>query len=217
MAIRVLLVEDHNVMREALRSLLEKNPNLQVIGEASNGREAVNLARRISPDLVMMDVTMPNLNGMEATRMIKQECAGAKVLALSMHTDRQYVIGMFRAGASAYLLKNCSYEELQEAIKTVLKGGSYISPEIAEVVVSELHRGVDDESGHEIEKLTVREREILQMIAEAKKSKEIAEQLCISLKTVYTHRRNIMEKLKARNLSDLTRFAIKTGITSLDQ
>ncbi len=217
MLARVLLADDHHVMRQALRSLLEKKTDLKVVDEASSGREAVKLAIKHAPDLVLMDVTMPDLNGIEATRRIKNECANTKVIALSMHTDEKYVVKMLKAGASGYLLKNCSFDELQGAITRVLEGGSYISPQVADVLVSQLNTGPVKEGDSELQILTSREREILQMIAEAKRSKEIAERLCISSKTVYTHRRNIMQKLKAKNVADLTRIAIKNGLTSLEQ
>lgn len=217
MLARVLLVDDHHVMRQALRSLLEKKTDLRVVDEAPSGREAVRLAIKHEPDLVLMDVTMPDLNGVEATRRIKKECANTKVIALSMHTDQQYVVKMLEAGASAYLLKNCSFDEMQEAIKRVMEGGSYISPQAADVLVNQINTGPVKGDDAELQKLTSREREILQMIAEAKKSREIAERLCISSKTVYTHRRNIMEKLRAKNVADLTRIAIKNGLTSVEQ
>jgi len=217
MLAKVLLADDHHVMRHALRSLLEKKTDLTVIEEAASGSEAVKLAHKLSPDLVLMDVSMPDLNGIEATRRIKRECSNTRIIALSMHADQQYVINMLKAGASAYLLKNCSFDELHGAIKRVMAGGSYISPQAADVLVDQFKSGADKANGSELEKLTSREREILQMIAEAKRSKEIAERLCISSKTVYTHRRNIMEKLKARNVADLTRIAIKNGLTSLDK
>jgi DNA-binding NarL/FixJ family response regulator len=217
MLARVLLVDDHHVMRQALRTLLEQKTDLRIVDEASSGREAVKMAVKHEPDLVLMDVTMPDLNGVEATRRIKKDCPNTKVIALSMHTDQQYVIKMLKAGASGYLLKNCSFDELQGAITRVLEGGSYISPQAADVLVNQLHTGPVKEGDSEVQTLTSREREILQMIAEAKKSKEIAEKLCISSKTVYTHRRNIMEKLHAKNAADLTRIAIKNGLTSLEQ
>lgn len=217
MLARVLLVDDHQVMRQALRTLLEQKTDLRIVDEASSGREAVKMAVKHEPDLVLMDVTMPDLNGVEATSRIKKDCPNTKVIALSMHTDQQYVIKMLKAGASGYLLKNCSFDELQGAIKRVLEGGSYISPQAADVLVNQLHSGPVKEGESELQKLTSREKEILQMIAEAKKSKEIAEKLCISSKTVYTHRRNIMEKLQAKNAADLTRIAIKNGLTSLEQ
>lgn len=217
MSIRVVLADDHQVLRQGLKGLIEQNHQIEVVGEADNGAEAVSLAARLLPDVVIMDVSMPELNGLEATRRIKKECRGTKVIALSMRADRQYVMGMLKAGASSYLLKNCSSAELDNAIRQVHKGGTFLAPEVAQIVMDDLHHepGDEESDGSSLSLLTSREREILQLIAEAKKSKEIAEMLHISLKTVYTHRRNIMEKLGARNLADLTRFAIKEGLTSL--
>ena len=215
MPIRILLADDHNVMRQGLGALLEQIPRVEVVAEARTGAEAVKLAGRLNPDLVLMDVTMPDLNGIEATRRIVRECKNTRVMALSMQTDRNYILGMLRAGASGYLLKDCSLEELGQAIKKVAGGGSFLSSSLSDVVMEELRSpgGPGPDSAEDT--LTSREREILQLIAEAKRSKEIAELLHISLKTVYTHRRNIMEKLGAKNLADLTRYALKEGLTSL--
>lgn len=219
MSATVLLVEDHNVMREALRNLLQKNPELEVVGEAATGSEAVELASRLSPDLVIMDVTMPGLDGMAATQQIVSECCNVKVIGLSMHTERQYVLGMLRAGAAAYLMKDCSFEELNAAIETVLAGGTYITKRAAQIVMEALHGGeaLDSEEPAAVEMLTSREREILKLIAQASKSEEIADILRISPRTVYAHRRNIMVKLGARNLADLTRFAIENGLVTLSK
>lgn len=215
MPIRLLLADDHNVMRQGLSALLEQIPQVEVVAEARTGAEAVKVAGRLNPDLVLMDVTMPDLNGIEATRRILRECKNTRVMALSMQTDRNYILGMLRAGASGYLLKDCSLEELAQAIKKVAGGGSYLSSSLSDVVMEELRSPGGSGSESAEETLTSREREILQLIAEAKRSKEIAELLHISLKTVYTHRRNIMEKLGAKNLADLTRYALKEGLTSL--
>ena len=216
MSIRVILADDHKVMRQGLRALIEENSSLEVVGEVENGAQAVTMATELQPDIIIMDVTMPQLNGMEATRRIRHECRGTKVIALSMRADHHYVMGMLKAGASSYLYKNCSFEQLSEAITTVHRGGTYLPPEVAQIVMDDLHYPEKEPESDEsaLNLLTSREREILQLIAEAKKSKEIAELLHLSVKTVYTHRRNIMKKLQARNLADLTRFAIQEGLTT---
>ncbi|MCB2186635.1 MAG: response regulator transcription factor [Deltaproteobacteria bacterium] len=214
MSITVLLADDHLIMRQGLRGLLEKIPQVEVVGEADNGAEAVKLAQRLQPNLSILDVTMPGLNGLEATRRIRHDCPQTRVIALSMRTERHFVMGMLKAGASAYLLKDCSFDELVTAIKKVHGGGTYLPPAVADIVVDDLHVPAGESASSLTEMLTSREREILQLIAEARKSKEIADELHISVKTVYTHRRNIMEKLGARNLADLTRIAIREGLTT---
>lgn len=215
MSISLLLVDDHQMMREGLRHLLDSQDGLEVLAEAENGHKALKLARKLGPEVVVMDVDMPELNGIEATRRLVLEIPRTKVIGLSMHPDRQFVLGMLKAGASAYLLKDCAFSELVEAIRVVSRGGTYLTPEIADILVEEFHRPSHGE-GRPTSQLTSREREILQLIAEAKTSKEIAAQLNLSVKTVFAHRRNIMEKLKAKNLADLTRIAIRDGLTSLD-
>lgn len=215
MSVSLLLVDDHQMMREGLRHLLESQDGVEVVAEAENGNEALKLARKLAPELVVMDVDMPELNGIEATRRLAQEMPRTKVIGLSMHSDRQFVLGMLKAGASAYLLKDCAFSELIEAIRVVSRGGTYLTQQIADILVEEFHHPRHGE-GRTTSHLTSREREILQLIAEAKTSKEIAAQLNLSVKTVFAHRRNIMEKLKAKNLADLTRIAIRDGLTSLD-
>ncbi|MFZ5587366.1 MAG: response regulator transcription factor [Thermodesulfobacteriota bacterium] len=215
MSTTLLLVDDHQMMREGLRLLLQSQEGVEVVAEAENGHEALKLARRHAPEVVVMDVDMPDLNGIEATRRLIQEMPRTKVIGLSMHSDRQFVLGMLKAGASAYLLKDCAFSELIEAIRTVSRDGTYLPQQIADILVEEFHRPSHGEN-RTTSQLTSREREILQLIAEAKTSKEIAAQLNLSVKTVFAHRRNIMEKLKAKNLAELTRIAIRDGLTSLD-
>lgn len=216
MSIKVLVADDHTMFREGMRSLLQKELNIRIIGEADNGREAVRLALELKPDVVVMDITMPDLNGMEATRKIKKAIPQIKVICLSMHSDRRYVIDMFRAGASGYLIKSCAYKELTNAINIVAANQTYISPQIAHIVV-------DESIGRQPIKrkltkliLTPREREILQLIAEGKNTKHIAHHLHKSTKTVETHRRNMMRKLKVKSVAELTKYAISEGIISLD-
>jgi two-component system, NarL family, response regulator NreC len=215
MTMKVLLADDHQMMREGLRTMLDSLPDVEVVAEAEDGQQALDLARKLQPDMVVMDVAMPKLNGMETTRRLKAELPKIKVVALSMHSDRQFVVGMLRAGASAYLLKDCAFRELATAIKDVSAGRSFLTASVADQVVEEINRPSGGGAIPTLTQLTSREREILQLIAEAKTSKEIASMLHISIKTVYTHRRNIMEKTRARNLAELTRMAIRHGITSL--
>jgi len=216
MSIRILLAEDHKIMREGLRSLLEKQPDMEVIAEAGDGREALRLVQETSPNIVVMDVVMPDLNGMEATRQIVGECPGVKVIALSMHSDNLFVTEMLKSGASGYLLKDCAFEELARAIRAVVGGKTYLSPAISGVVIDDyLHRlSKSDFSDSEV--LTDREREVLQLLAEGKSTKQIALKLHISVKTVETHRRQIMNKLDIHTVAELTKYAIRKGLTSLE-
>ncbi len=213
MSISILLADDHRIIRDGLRSLLSTMPGMEVVGEAENGRQALRIARKHNPDLVIMDISMPDLNGIEATRQILAESPGTKVLALSMHSDRQFVIQMFRAGVSGYLLKNGAFEELVLAIDTVRKNETYLSPKIASVLVKDLLETTEDNSASSV--LTPREREVLQLIAEGRSTKEIASDLNVSVKTVETHRRQIMDKLELRSVAELTKFALREGITDL--
>jgi len=188
---------------------------MEVVGEAENGRDAVRLAKELSPDLVIMDVTMPDLNGIDATRIITSGGNSTKVIALSMYSDKQYVQGMIQAGASGYLLKDCAFEELVNAIRAVIGGNTYLSPGIAGIVVQDyLNKLTHDRSSADTA-LTTREREVLQLIAEGKSTKEIANRLSVSVKTVETHRRQIMEKLGIYSIAELTKYAIREGLTSI--
>lgn len=211
---RILLVDDHQIMREGLRALLQEQPAMTVVGEAENGRKAVQLARELSPDIVIMDVTMPDMNGVEATLQIRAALPAAKVIALSIHSDRRFVIQMFRAGATGYLLKDCAFEELARAIQRVVEGQAYLSPGIAGVVVEELLRTAAHE-GSGIPSLSSREREVLQLTAEGRSMKEIASALNVSVKTVETHRRQLMIKLGVNSVAELTKYAIREGLTPL--
>jgi len=216
MSIKILLADDHKITREGLRLLLEKQPDMDVVAEAEEGRAAVRWARELLPHVVIMDVTMPDLNGMEATRQIVGECPGVKVIALSMHSDNLFVTEMLKSGASGYLLKDCAFEELARAIRAVVGGKTYLSPAISGVVIDDyLHRlSKSDFSDSEV--LTDREREVLQLLAEGKSTKQIALKLHISVKTVETHRRQIMNKLDIHTVAELTKYAIRKGLTSLE-
>ena len=203
-------------MREGLRSLLESEPDMEVVAEAKNGRETIQLARELSPEVVIMDVKMPDLNGIEATRQIVSELSGVKVVALSMHHHEQFVVGMFRAGAVGYLLKDSSIDELTRAVRVVAEGKVYLSPGIASIVIKDYAREPTDPDYSKSTLLTAREREVLQLLAEGKTVKEIAYMLHVSIKTVETHRRKLMTKLGVKSIAELTKHAIRMGLTSLD-
>ena len=216
---RVLLADDHRIVREGLRSLLADESDIEVVAEADNGRRAIELTDELTPDVVVMDVGMPELNGIEATRRILASRPEAKVIALSMHSDRRFVAEMLKAGASGYLLKDGAFEELVGAIRTVTAGRTYLSPRIANVVVEEYVRQQPRTSGVEpgvYAKLSPREREVLQLLAEGKATKEAAAALHLSVKTVETHRRQIMEKLGLYSVAELTKYAIREGLTSVE-
>jgi DNA-binding NarL/FixJ family response regulator len=216
--IRVVLADDHRIVCEALKEALEKEPGVQVVAVARNGREAVRMTRDLEPDVVVLDVTMPELSGIEATRQIREHHPAARIIALSMHSDRRYVTGMLTAGASGYLVKDCALEELATALRTVMRGEIYLSPRIAGAVVESL-RGAASPVGSsaQVAVLTSREREVLQLLAEGHGTRDIAARLHVSVKTVETHRRQIMTKLGIESVAGLTKFAIREGITSLDE
>lgn len=215
MKIKIILADDHNVMREGLRLVLDRESDLEILAEADNGRAAVSAAKKLGPDLVVMDVSMPDLNGMEATRQIVAENPDIKILALSMYSDKRFVEGMFKAGVSGYILKNCIARELVSAIRFVAKGEIYISPKIAGTIIHGYLLSLGEKNGSNEELLTIREREILQLISEGRNSRNIAETLHVSPKTVDAHRRNIMEKIDAHSIAELTKYAIREGLTSL--
>jgi two-component system, NarL family, response regulator NreC len=216
MSIRILLADDHRIMRDGLRVLLEKQPDIEVAGEAESGRSALRLARELSVDMVIMDIGMPDLNGIDATREIIAIVPGIKVIALSMHSDKVFVGEMLKAGASAYLLKHCAFEELAQAIRVVNSGQFYLSPQITGLMIQEYLRQMPDDNPSVFTVLTAREREVLQLLVEGKSSRQIASCLNISLKTVETRRQQIMSKLNINNLADLIKHAIREGLTSLD-
>lgn len=215
MTIRVLLVDDHKMMREGLRALLAVVPDIEVVGEASDGRIALDLVRTLAPDVVVMDVGMPELNGVEATRRIRTEHERVKVIALSTHMDKRYVHHLLEAGACGYVLKIAAHDELVRAVRAASLGRSYLSPEIAGSVVD---RSIQAHAGGEVSahsQLGSREREVLQLVAEGKTSAETARKMHISIKTVETHRRNIVRKLGVHGTAELTKYAIREGLTSL--
>jgi DNA-binding NarL/FixJ family response regulator len=214
---KILLADDHKLIREGLRLLLEKRGRITIVGEADNGISAVRMARDLKPDLVLMDIAMPDLNGIEATRRIRTEVPGVKVIALSMHMDKRFVRHMFAAGASGYVLKESAFEEVSMAIKAVAMGRLYISPKITDQVLAEYVKQLIKPSAGEESPLSGREREVLQMLAEGKSSRKIAERLHISVTTVDTHRKHIMDKLGFRSIAELTKYAVREGLTPLDE
>ncbi len=217
MNVRLLLADDHAMMREGLKSLISKEPDFMVVGEADNGKETVELVQKCGAHVVVMDVSMPDLNGIEATRKILKINPNTKVVALSGHANRELVREMLKAGASAYILKSKAYEELVRAIREVMKGKKYLSSDIARGVVDEYVEISSARSANPaFVVLTDREREALQLVSEGKSTKDVADQLNISVKTVETHRRNIMEKLNLHSMAELTKYAIREGITSID-
>jgi DNA-binding NarL/FixJ family response regulator len=219
MGTRILLADDHRIMREGLKSMLREEPDMSVAGEAENGRQAIEMAEELAPDIVVMDIGMPDLNGIEATRRIVADTAGVKVIALSMHSDRRFVAEVLKAGASGYVLKDGAFEELAVAIRTVMAGQTFLSPRIADVVVEDYLRGMNRGTGMApgvFAALTPREREVLQLLAEGKATKEAAACLHVSVKTVETHRRQIMSKLDIYSVAELTKYAIREGLTSLE-
>jgi len=214
--IRVFLADDHLILREGIRSLLEKVPDIEMIGEADNGSEAVTKVKQLMPDVVLMDITMPGLNGLEATRQIKQEDPSMKVLILTMHETDQYLSEMLEAGASGYVVKTTTSSELISAIRAVYQGDVHLYPSIARMLVEDYLRKVKiGEEKISYNGLTPREKEILRYIAEDKQNKEIADLLIISVRTVQAHRTNLMDKLGAHDRTELVKYAIRKGIIEL--
>jgi DNA-binding NarL/FixJ family response regulator len=215
MTVRILIADDHKILREGLKSLLEKQPEFAVVAEAQDGLSAISEAKKHKPDIAILDIGMPDLNGIEVTRRIRSEMAETRVIALSMHADRRFVMGILEAGANGYLLKDSAFAELITAVTAVAKGKMYLSPSIAETVVKNSLEKLDRKDEGSSVLLSGREREVLQMIAEGKSTKEIALKLFVSTKTVETHRKQIMDKLNIRTVAGLTKYAIREGLTSL--
>ena len=211
--VRILLVDDHALTRSCLRNVLEQEPGIEVIGEATDGREAVQLARKLRPKVILMDIVMPNLNGIEATRQIIRANGHARVLALSMYQRGSYVQGILKAGAMGYVLKTCSIDELFLAIRTVASGKAYLTPEIADIVMTDYRSGGGNNKPTE---LTQREREVLQLVAEGHTTKSIAHNLNVSNKTIESHRQHVMQKLGIHSVAELTKYALQEGVTTLD-
>ena len=215
MGVTILLVDDHKIVFESLQSLLDEQPDMRVVGWAENGRDAVAKVKELEPAVVIMDVAMPGLNGIEATQQITSHYPETKIIALSMHAEKQFVTGILSAGASGYLTKNCSSDELVNAIRSVAANKKYLSPDIAGVVIEEsLHQS--PKTGPSASSLlTMREREVLQLIVEGNTVKQIAESLYLSIKTIHTHRNQIMQKLNLHSTAALTKFAIREGLIPL--
>ena len=213
MSIRIILADDHIILRHGLSKSLQMEKDMEVIAQANDGRTAVQLAQELSPDVIIMDIGMPDLNGIEATRQIVKNSPKVRVIGLSMHSAKKFIVEMFKAGASGYLLKDCEFDELVNAIRTVASGKNYISPSISGILVETCV--TDDVKNKEsaFSTLTKREREVLQLITEGKTTKQTAKCLHISPKTVEAHRLNIMNKLNIDNMAQLTKYAIQEGLT----
>ncbi len=215
MSKRILLADDHGILRQGIVALIEqKCSGMEVVGEAEDGQTTVQLARELRPDVILMDVTMPGLNGIEATRQIKQQLPDVKILALSVHARREFVLDMLRAGATGYMLKECLIDDLVQAVNAVIANECYLSPKIASIVVDNITKnGTTD--GDSASSITPRERQILQLLAEGKSAKQIALQLHVSVKTIEANRRQIMDKLEIDNLAGLIKYAIRKGLVTI--
>lgn len=212
---RVVIAEDHTILREGLKALLSSSADLQIVGEAGDGREAVRKVDQLKPDLLLVDLSMPRMNGMEAIQEIKKQSPETKVLVLTVHKTEEYVLASLEAGADGYILKEATHAELLLAITNVLLGKRYLSPDVSEKVIEGYLEGKkSSRPATPLERLTLREREILKLVAEGYKNKEIADYLCISLKTVEKHRDNVMKKLDLHSASELTAFAMERGLVS---
>jgi len=215
-SINVFLADDHTLMRQGLASLIEKEMKMNIVGQAENGKEAVEKCLQLRPHVILMDISMPELNGIEATRQITHVMPDAKVIALSMHADKRFVTGMLHAGAKGYMLKHCAATELGTAIDAVLRGKVYLSPEITGVVVEDIVTQTHQHKEQQPVTLTTKEREVLQLLAEGNSSKTIAEKLNLSIHTIDSHRKNIMDKLHMHSIAELTKYAVREGLTGLE-
>jgi len=216
MVIKIILADDHQIVRQGLRTLLAAEPDMEIVAEADNGRTVLRMVQELQPQVVIMDISMPDLNGIEATRQIVAESPGVKVIALSMHSDSLFVLNMLKAGASGYLLKDCALEELIKAIRTVVGQKTYLSPGISDIVIKDFVSGWSTTGTSAFSILTAREREVLQLMAEGKSTNQIADNLCVSVKTVEAHRKTIMNKVGIHSIAELTKYAIRQGLTSLE-
>lgn len=219
MPYEVLLVDDHRLMRDGLRTILELSPDFRVVAEAENGTEAVQLCRKLRPDLVLMDIGLPGMNGVEATAEIMRHCAQSKVLILSMHDDEDAVVSALRSGARAFVVKKSSSTELMDALRTVAQGGSYLSPQVSNQLLSRIQRGdLEVHRGRiSLDVLSPRELQVLRLVAQGKTSKDIATMLALGLQTVRSYRKTLMKKLGVNNIAGLTQVALAAGFTDWDK
>lgn len=215
MKIKVLVVDDHQLFREGIVTLLFSADNIEVVAQAEDGLDAIEKAKHYKPDVVLLDITMPRMNGIEATKKLKALMPGIKIVSLSMHSEKQYVKGVLEAGADGYLLKNCTYRQLTDAIQSVCDGKKYLSEDITGMVISGYLEPSSSEAS-EYERLSIREKEIFHLFAEGKSTREISELLFISVKTVNTHKQNILEKLELKSNTDLVKYALKNGLINLE-
>ena len=213
--ITVVLADDHMIIRDGLRALLERQPDMEVVAEADNGRTALKHVKELSPDIVIMEIGMRELNGIDATRQIVKKSPGVKILALSMYSDKRFIKGMLKAGASGYMLKDSAFKELIDAIRVIIDDKTYISPSIASIVMDDYLDNSPEKDGSMRALLTSRELEVLQLLAEGKSTKQIALSLDLSIKTIESHRNKVMQKINVSNIADLTKYAIREGIISL--
>ena len=213
--ITVVLTDDHMIIRDGLRALLQRQPDMEVVAEADNGRTALKHVKELLPDVVIMDIGMRELNGIDATRQIVKISPGVKVLALSMYSDKRFIKGMLKAGASGYMLKDSAFKELIDAIRVIVDDKIYISPSVAGVVMDDYLDNSPEGEGSLRALLTSRELEVLQLMAEGKSTKQIALSLDLSTKTIESHRNKVMQKIDVSNIADLTKYAIREGIISL--
>lgn len=215
MSVKIIIADDHQLFREGLVNLLSNTPDIEIIAQAEDGKDALHKARKLSPDIILMDIAMPVMTGVRATELLSKELPDIKVIALSMHSDKEYIKGILEAGASGYLFKNCTYNQLIEAINTVSAGKKYLSDKITEVLIED-YIGKEAETDTELANLSKREQEVLKLLAEGKSVREISELLFLSVKTVGTHKQNIFDKLKLKSTADLVKYALKQGIISLE-
>jgi DNA-binding NarL/FixJ family response regulator len=216
MTTRIIIADDHTIVRHGLAKLIEAENDMEVVAQTDNGIATVELARELAPDVVVMDVAMPDLNGIDATQQVLRENPKIKILALSMHSGKKFVSAMLQAGAMGYLLKDCALEELISAVRTVIDGKTYLSPSITDIVVQNYVRNADQQDNSAFSILSQREREVLQLMAEGNTTKQIALRLHISPKTVEGHRLRLMNKLEIDNVAQLTKYAIQEGLTSAE-
>jgi two-component system response regulator NreC len=215
--IRVVVADDHTILRQGIKALLDNQEEIEVVGEAKDGREAIKAIEELSPDVILMDIAMPGLNGLEATRRIKKKFPMTKVVVLTMHTNEEYIFQILNAGADGYLVKETAFQDLISAINSVHRGEAFMSPSISKKVMTDYIQRAQGEEKVGFDTLTTREREILQLVAEGNANKKIAEALFISPKTVETHRAHIMDKLNIHDRAGLIKYAIRKGMINLDK